>query len=139
MTLGPHAGERDPLARPVLITRPGAARLWLFLMGLGQDRAIPSKTAQAKRGLRAHLYERPTERALCERLHRQSAQQGGGFKLEGNMLNYDELVELARICLKQARETKNPNVSSELRHVAKGYQMRAATMKNGRLPDIGEE
>jgi hypothetical protein len=55
------------------------------------------------------------------------------------MLNYDELVELARICLKQAREAKNPSVSSELRHVAKGYQMRAASMKNGRLPDIGEE
>ena len=79
-----------------------------------------------------------TGRALCELLHHQSAQHGGGFKLEGNMQSYDELVELARICLKQAREAKNPSVSAELRHLAKGYQMRAASMDNGKLPDIGE-
>jgi hypothetical protein len=54
------------------------------------------------------------------------------------MQSYDELVELARICLKQAREAKNPSVSAELRHLAKGYQIRAASMNNGRLPDIGE-
>jgi hypothetical protein len=52
---------------------------------------------------------------------------------------YDDLVELARICLKQSREVKNPFVSAELRHVAKGYQLRAAAMNNGKLPDIGEE
>jgi hypothetical protein len=52
---------------------------------------------------------------------------------------YDDLVELARICLKQSREAKNPFVSEELRHVAKGYQLRAAAMNNGKLPDIGEE
>jgi hypothetical protein len=52
---------------------------------------------------------------------------------------YDDLVELARICLKQAREAKTPSVSAELRHLAKGYQVRAALMDNGRLPDIGEE
>jgi hypothetical protein len=107
--------------------------LWLLLMGLGQDRAIPSKTAQAKRKPRAHLYERQPNGRCVGSTGRRS------FKLEGKMLNYDELVELARICLKQAREAKNPSVSSELRHVAKGYQMRAASMKNGRLPDIGEE
>jgi hypothetical protein len=28
---------------------------------------------------------------------------------------------------------------TELRHLAKGYQVRAASMDNGRLPDIGEE
>jgi hypothetical protein len=52
---------------------------------------------------------------------------------------YDELVEPARICLKQAREAKSPSVSAELRHLAKGYQVRAALMDNGRLPNIGEE
>jgi hypothetical protein len=52
---------------------------------------------------------------------------------------YDDLLELARICLKQAREAKTPSVSAELRHLAKGYQVRAALMDNGRLPDIGEE
>jgi hypothetical protein len=55
------------------------------------------------------------------------------------MQSYDELVELARICLKQAREAKNPSVSAELRQLAKGYQIRAASMDNGKLPDIGEE
>jgi hypothetical protein len=32
---------------------------------------------------------------------------------------YDDLVELARICLEQSREAKNPFVSEELRHVAR--------------------
>jgi hypothetical protein len=57
----------------------------------------------------------------------------------GAMQTYDTLVELARICLKQAREAKDPLVSTELTHLAKGYQMRAASMNNGKLPDIGEE
>jgi hypothetical protein len=78
------------------------------------------------------------ERALCERLHSQSAQQGGGFGLEDNMRSYDELLELARICVKQARKVKNPSVGAELRQLARGYQIRAASMNNGRLPDIGE-
>ena len=54
------------------------------------------------------------------------------------MQAYEDLVELARICLKQARKAKSGFVSAELRHVANGYQVRAATMNNGRLPDIGE-
>jgi hypothetical protein len=54
------------------------------------------------------------------------------------MLGYDDLVELARICLRQAREAKNSSVSAELRHLAIGYQIRVASMDNGRLPDIGE-
>jgi hypothetical protein len=36
----------------------------------------------------------------------------------------EDLVELARICLKQAREAKSGFVSAELRHAAKGYQVR---------------
>ena len=55
------------------------------------------------------------------------------------MQTYDNLVELARICLEQSRKAKNPFVSAELRHVAKGYQLRAAAMNHGRIPDIGEE
>ena len=54
------------------------------------------------------------------------------------MQAYEDLVELARICLMQAREAKSGLVSAELRHMARGYQVRAATMNNGRLPDIGE-
>jgi hypothetical protein len=45
---------------------------------------------------------------------------------------------LARICAKQAREAKNPSVSAEFSHLARGYQIRAASMNKGRLPDIGE-
>jgi len=55
------------------------------------------------------------------------------------MQTYNDLVELARICLKQAREAKSAFVSDELTHVAKGYQVRAATMNQGRFPDIGDE
>jgi hypothetical protein len=31
------------------------------------------------------------------------------------MLTYDNLVEISRICFKQAREAKNPSVSAELK------------------------
>ncbi len=55
------------------------------------------------------------------------------------MQTWDDLVELARACLKQARESKNPAVVAELTHLAKGYQMRAASMDNGKIPDIGEQ
>jgi hypothetical protein len=55
------------------------------------------------------------------------------------MQSYDDLVELARICVKQAREAKSPSVRAELMNLARGYRIRAASMNNGRLPDIGEE
>jgi hypothetical protein len=32
-----------------------------------------------------------------------------------------------------------PSVRAELRQLAKGYQIRATSMDNGKLPDIGEE
>ena len=54
------------------------------------------------------------------------------------MQTYDDLVEIARICLKQARATKNESVSAEFLHLAKGYQMRAASLASGKPPDIGE-
>jgi hypothetical protein len=55
------------------------------------------------------------------------------------MQTYEGLVELARICVKQSREAKSAFVSAELAHVAKGYQVRAATMNHGRFPDIEDE
>lgn len=57
---------------------------------------------------------------------------------EGEMQTWDDLVELARACLKQARESKNPVVAEEFIRLAKGYQMRAASMDKGKLPHIGE-
>jgi hypothetical protein len=62
-----------------------------------------------------------------------------GCKVEGAVRSYDNLVEMARLCLEQARRAKNPSVSAEFMHLAKGYQMRAASMDNGKVPDIGEE
>jgi hypothetical protein len=61
------------------------------------------------------------------------------MQVEGAMYTYETLVELARICFKQAQEVKNRDVSAELMRVAKGYQLRAAAMNKGRLPEIGEE
>jgi hypothetical protein len=55
------------------------------------------------------------------------------------MQTYDDLVEIARVCLKQARAAENPSVSAEFMRLAKGYQMRAASMVGGTLPDIGED
>ena len=52
-------------------------------------------------------------------------------RTESEMQTREDLVELAQACLKQARVSKNP--------VAKGYQMRAASMDNGKLPGIGEQ
>jgi len=39
---------------------------------------------------------------------------------------YDDLVELARICLMQARRPENKSVAAELRLMAGQYQQRAA-------------
>ncbi len=55
------------------------------------------------------------------------------------MQTREDLVELARACLKQARVSERPAVVAELTHLAKGYQMRAASMDKGKIPDIGEQ
>ena len=55
------------------------------------------------------------------------------------MCKYDDLVELARICMRNARENASHGVREELRPVAKGYQVRAAQLDGGKFPDIGEE
>jgi hypothetical protein len=57
----------------------------------------------------------------------------------GRMQTREDLVELARACLKQARVSEKPVVVAELTRLAKGYQMRAASMDNGKIPDIGEQ
>jgi hypothetical protein len=52
---------------------------------------------------------------------------------------YDDLVKLARTCARQAKEMTNPSVSAELMRMAKHYQLRAAELDGGKLPDIGED
>jgi hypothetical protein len=55
------------------------------------------------------------------------------------MQTYDDLVKQARICLRQAKDMANPSVSTELTRMAKHYQLRAAELDGGKLPDIGED
>jgi hypothetical protein len=64
--------------------------------------------------------------------------QSAAYRTESEMRTREDLVELARALLKQARVSKNLVVVAELTHLAKGYQLRAASMDNGKLPDIGE-
>jgi hypothetical protein len=52
--------------------------------------------------------------------------------------HYDDMVELAKICMQQSRATKAKDVAAELRRMAKEYQRRAAGLDGENLPDIGE-
>lgn len=53
--------------------------------------------------------------------------------------HYEDLVELAKICMEQSRATKAKDVAAELRRMAKEYQRRAAALDDGILPNIGED
>ena len=53
------------------------------------------------------------------------------------MLTYEDLVELARLCVRNARITTDREVADELWRMAKEYQARAATLSN--YPEIGDE
>jgi hypothetical protein len=52
------------------------------------------------------------------------------------MQTYEDLVELAKVCLRQAHKTKSRNLAAKLRRMAKDYQKRAAEFNSGKLPDI---
>jgi hypothetical protein len=54
------------------------------------------------------------------------------------MPTYTDLLELAKICARQARASANPEVAQELRRLAREYQKKAADLEGGILPDIGE-
>jgi hypothetical protein len=53
------------------------------------------------------------------------------------MQAYERVLELAHICAKNAHLSTTPDVARELWKMAKEYQRKAATMDNGKLPDIG--
>jgi hypothetical protein len=55
------------------------------------------------------------------------------------METYQELIELARSCMRQARLGSTNEVTETLRQMAKEYQDRAAKLDHGNLPDIGED
>jgi hypothetical protein len=50
-------------------------------------------------------------------------------------VTYDDLIELARLCLKQAAATSNPVGAAQLRRMADEYQARAAALRETPLPD----
>jgi hypothetical protein len=52
------------------------------------------------------------------------------------MSAYNRLVNLARLCVKEARLTQDKSTAGELWLLAREYQERAAKLDGGRLPDI---
>jgi hypothetical protein len=52
--------------------------------------------------------------------------------------DYADLLEMAKICARHAREVSGKGVASELWKLARDYQERAAQLDGGTLPDIGE-
>lgn len=55
------------------------------------------------------------------------------------MHTYNDLIELARICIRQAKSAADPTVKEEFMKLAHEYQSRAAKLDSGILPDIGDE
>jgi hypothetical protein len=53
-------------------------------------------------------------------------------------VNYDDLMELARLCLLRASAARTPATADALRAMAEEYQARAAALRRGQLPDIAE-
>jgi hypothetical protein len=54
------------------------------------------------------------------------------------MHTYNDLVEVARLCLLEARKCVTKEAAEELRQIAKEYQAKAAELNGGELPNIGE-
>lgn len=55
------------------------------------------------------------------------------------MLSYEDLEELALICVHQAHASANHRVAAELWRLAKAYQAEANKIDRSRLIDIGEQ
>ena len=53
------------------------------------------------------------------------------------METYNDLAELARICIKQSYLTSTKAVADALRQMAHDHQQRAAKLDGGKPPDIG--
>lgn len=54
------------------------------------------------------------------------------------MPSYDQYVELARMCWRQAHVTTSAEVAAHLRKMAREYQQEAAKLDGGKLPAIGD-
>lgn len=55
------------------------------------------------------------------------------------MQMYNDLIELAQICLKQARAATSSEVAAELRRMAREYRERAAKLNGGSMREIGKD
>jgi hypothetical protein len=55
----------------------------------------------------------------------------------GPMPSYNDLIELARICQRQADVTDIPAVAEELRRMADDYRKRAAALDRGPPNGVG--
>jgi hypothetical protein len=51
-------------------------------------------------------------------------------------VTFDDLIELARLCLKRAVATSNPIAAVQLRRMADDYQARADALDEARTPDM---
>jgi hypothetical protein len=51
--------------------------------------------------------------------------------------HYDNLVELARICSRQASLADREDVARTLRRMAREYVQEAGKLDDGKIPDIG--
>jgi hypothetical protein len=53
-------------------------------------------------------------------------------------VDYNDLMELARLCLRQADAARMPLAADELRRMASEYQARADALTGGQMPDIAK-
>jgi hypothetical protein len=53
-------------------------------------------------------------------------------------VTYNDLMELARLCLWQAGVARTPAAADELRRMPSEYLARAAALTGGQLPDIAK-
>jgi hypothetical protein len=51
-------------------------------------------------------------------------------------MSYDDLIELAHLCLRRAAATRNPATAAALRVLAGEYQARAAALDGARSPPV---
>jgi hypothetical protein len=54
------------------------------------------------------------------------------------MSTFADLVQLARICMRQAHIARSPEVADALRQMAEEYQVKAANLSDSAAPDIDE-
>ena len=55
------------------------------------------------------------------------------------MSTFADLVQLARICMRQARIARSPEVADALRQMAEEYQEKAANLNDGETAEIDEQ